>query len=168
MQRLGATTAELHLAMREAFGTTAGPEGDPLIRLHGDYHLRRVMRSDTGWVVAGFGDDPLIGREAGAPSQGEARFGPPLEDMADLVASLAQVAGEAASFQPAGTSAQTRPLAEGWVAHNRKELLRGYLAVDGIDGLVRRPQIEIDSWLDAAVPPRLARSRSAETAAQYV
>ena len=46
------------------------------IRVHGDYHLRRVFRTDDGWVVGGFGDDPLIGRPDGrqGPAQGPLRL----------------------------------------------------------------------------------------------
>ena len=47
--------------------SAAGPVTSGLaIRVHGDYHLRRVLRTDAGWIVAGFGDDPLIGRSGGS------------------------------------------------------------------------------------------------------
>ena len=73
-------TARLHLALADAFGEhdaicrrarDAGGgrprrEAEPApsrvaIRVHGDYHLRRVMRIDAGWLVVGFGDDPSRG-----------------------------------------------------------------------------------------------------------
>ncbi len=66
VRRLGEATGSLHLALAEAFGVRSLPDGDTLrtaaIRIHGDYHLRRVFRTDAGWIVGGFGDDPLIGK----------------------------------------------------------------------------------------------------------
>ena len=99
MRRLGQTAARLHVALAEAFGDVAlAPRYDLLtssaeappdeawgreIRLHGDFHLRRVMRTDGGWIISGFGDDPLF---AAATASGSvaARSGSPLEDVADM------------------------------------------------------------------------------------
>lgn len=159
MRRLGQTTAELHLALATAFGVTesAKPPGAE-IRVHGDYHLRRVMRADSGWLVAGFGDDPLIGREAGAGSQGEPHRASPLEDLADLFVSMRQVADEALSVQPPSTLRHARVLAAGWVQHNRAAFLRGYLETAGIERLVPSSQAEVDSFLDEEVGRRGAIS----------
>ncbi len=156
MRRLGHTTAELHLALAEAFGLRPRPGGEAgsEIRIHGDYHLRRVMRVETGWLVAGFGDDPLIGPRAGAGSQGEPRTAVPLEDVADLFLSLRQVADEAAALQPASTLAHALVLAEGWVRHNRSSFLRGYLEAADIAQLVPQGRVEVDTWLEERVAAR--------------
>ncbi|MHB1988618.1 MAG: maltokinase N-terminal cap-like domain-containing protein [Acidimicrobiales bacterium] len=159
MRRLGETTGELHLALAEAFGTrprAAGGAGAE-IRIHGDYHLRRVMRFDAGWLVAGFGDDPLIGPRAGAASQGEARMALPLEDLCDLFVSLHQVADEAAAIQPDSTRDHALVLASGWVRHNASAFLRGYLQVSGIRALVPETAEEVEAWLGSHVPGRGTR-----------
>ncbi len=158
MRRLGHATAELHLALADAFGVREGGARvpGPRIRTHGDYHLRRVMRVDAGWLVAGFGDDPLIGAQAGAASQGEPRMGVPLEDVADLFISLEQVADEAALVQPPGTMAHARVLADGWVRHNRRSFLRGYLEIPGIGRLVPAGREEVDSIVASKVLDRRA------------
>ncbi|MHB8244692.1 MAG: maltokinase N-terminal cap-like domain-containing protein [Acidimicrobiales bacterium] len=159
-RRLGETTAELHLAITEAFGTRpgTGPGKATEIRVHGDYHLRRVMRVDAGWLVAGFGDDPLIGAEAGASSQGEPKMASPLEDVADLLVSLDQVAAEAAAIQGESTMAHARVLAAGWVSHNRVSFLRGYLGTEAIARLIPLSREEVEGWLGAQVERRRSLS----------
>jgi hypothetical protein len=152
MRRLGATTAELHLALAEAFGARTAADGGVQIRIHGDYHLRRVMRVDTGWLVAGFGDDPLIGPHAGLASQGEPRMACALEDVLYLFVSLRQAADEATSIQPESTLRHARLLADGWVRHNRAACLEGYRSVRGIESLVGSSEEEIGRWLHGHAP----------------
>jgi maltokinase len=156
MRRLGETTAELHLALAEAFGTrpSDGSAAGAEIRVHGDYHLRRVMRVDSGWLVAGFGDDPLIGAHAGAASQGEARMASPLEDVAAFFLSLEQAAEEATEIQPRANLAHARSLAAGWVGHNRATFLRGYLGNREISHLVPHTAAEAQAWMAAHMPGR--------------
>lgn len=154
MRRLGSTTAEMHLALAEAFGVEGGDERR--IRLHGDYHLRRVMRFEAGWLVAGFGDDPLVSDEAGSSSQGGAKRGFALQDVADLFVSLAQVAAEAVELQPATTLAHSGDLASGWVGHNARAFLGGYLSCPGIETLVRTDPHEVQAFLSARVAGRMA------------
>ena len=117
VRRLGETTGSLHLALAEAFGVRALPAGDAprsaAIRVHGDYHLRRVFRTDAGWIVGGFGDDPLIGKLGDSTQSREPRFVSPLEDLADLSYSLRQVAAEAVAAQPAVTLCAGRETREG-------------------------------------------------------
>lgn len=156
MRRLGETTARMHLALAGAFGTEALPAGSTgaitgarAIRVHGDYHLRRVMRTDGGWLVAGFGDDPLMGSSAGAASQGEGRFASPLEDVADLCCSLEIASGEAVTLQTRSTAAHARVLAHGWQEHNIAALVSGYLSLPGIDALVPASRQDVDTALRA-------------------
>ncbi len=163
MRRLGETTARLHLALAAAFGTAPLPAPDdaesasrPAIRVHGDYHLRRVMRTDGGWLVAGFGDDPLMGEAAGAASQGEGRFASPLEDLADLCCSLRLAADEAVALQTRGTRLNSRVLADGWQEHNTACFLSGYMAASGIEELVGSDVTEVSEALAALVASRSA------------
>jgi len=140
VRRLGEATGSLHLALAEAFGVRSLPDGDTLrtaaIRIHGDYHLRRVFRTDAGWIVGGFGDDPLIGKSADSTKPQEPRFASPFEDLADLSYSLRQVAAESVAAQPAATRIQAERLAKAWERRNRGAFLSGYLGVGGIRRLV--------------------------------
>jgi predicted trehalose synthase len=140
VRRLGETTGSLHLALAEAFGVRALPAGgaprSAAIRVHGDYHLRRVFRTDAGWIVGGFGDDPLIGKLGDGTQSREPRFVSPLEDLADLSYSLRQVAAEAVAAQPAVTRVQAERLAKAWERRNRGSFLSGYLGVGGIGRLI--------------------------------
>jgi predicted trehalose synthase len=157
MRRLGEITGELHLALAEAFGLRPLANGDgtqgAAIRVHGDYHLRRVFRTDAGWIVGGFGDDPLIGTSGG---YGEPRFASPLEDLADLSYSLRQVAAEAVAAQPAVVWARAERLAKSWERRNRGAFLSGYLGVDGIPGLVSLDRTAAAEELKSLVSARMA------------
>jgi maltokinase len=163
MRRLGATTARLHLALAAAFGERpAGPStfaeagtagvpalpahlgqlaaldpavGGRTIRLHGDYHLRRVMRSETGWLVAGFSDDPLYAVPRGGGSL-PGRWGSPVEDLADMCASLRHAADEALAQRPEPEAHVARALADAWARRNRAAFLDGYVTTDGSRSLL--------------------------------
>ncbi|HLI15436.1 MAG TPA: hypothetical protein VKV23_05205 [Acidimicrobiales bacterium] len=105
------------------------------IRLHGDYHLRRVMRAEPGWVVAGFSDDPLYASRRPHTSL-PARTGSPLEDVADMCFSLRQVAREAAQLRPSDEAELAEALAGAWARRNQEAFLEGYRAAPGIDRLL--------------------------------
>jgi hypothetical protein len=139
MRRLGVTTGRMHLALAEAFGADALEEGFA-IRIHGDYHLRRVMRSEAGWLVAGFGDDPLTGERAGLGSQGAGLRASPLEDVATFCHSLRLAAEGAVALEPASLMEAATDLAEGWQQHNVAAFCRGYASVTGVPDLVGRSE----------------------------
>jgi len=165
MRRLGAVAGRMHLALAEAFGVqqlpaqaaTAG--SGAAIRVHGDFHLRRVMRTDGGWMVAGFGDDPLMGAAAGSGSQGEARYASPLEDVADLCRSLHLVAAEAVELQPVRTRAHAQVLASGWERHNIAAFVKGYVSFAGIDRLLPDTEGKVDQMLGGLIAAREEASR---------
>jgi len=153
MRRLGQTAARLHVALAEAFGDvalaprddlvlssfTAGPWPDEAwgreIRLHGDFHLRRVMRTDGGWIISGFGDDPIFALTTAAGSV-VARSGSPLEDVADMFYALRRVADEALALRPSAEQPFAAPLAHAWTRRNQQSFLRGYLEVDQVLRLI--------------------------------
>ncbi len=155
MRRLGEITGELHLALAEAFGLRSLDRGTAAIRVHGDYHLRRVFRCDAGWIVGGFGDDPLIGRPAENRGR-EPRFVSPLEDLADMSYSLRQVAAEAVAAQPAVMWAQAERLAKSWERRNRGAFLSGYLGAQGIASLVALDRTAAAEELKSLVSKRMA------------
>jgi hypothetical protein len=157
MRRLGETTARMHLALSVAFPVEHGPEG-VAIRVHGDYHLRRVMRTDSGWLIAGFGDDPLLGESAGAGSQPAPRLASPLDDVADFCESLWLAAAGAVELQPPSLRLQASELAAGWERHNVAAFVRGYVSLPGIEALVPLAADGAD-----AVEARVVGKRSATT-----
>lgn len=108
-----------------------------VIRLHGDYHLRRVMRSETGWLVAGFSDDPLYA-VANADGSLPGRRGSPLEDLADMCFSLRRVAKEALAQRPASEAGTAERLAGAWERRNQDAFLEGYITTDGVRRLLPR------------------------------
>jgi maltokinase len=110
-------------------------EAGSAIRVHGDFHLRRVMRGETGWVVVGFGDDPLFADALSLTSLCP-RSGTPIEDLADMWFSVDRVAREALAQRPVVEIEPARRLARAWVARNRRAFLEGYLATRGIAGLL--------------------------------
>lgn len=150
MRRLGEVTAQMHLALAEAFGRSESGG----IRLHGDYHLRRVMRTDGGWIVTGFGDDPLLGSDAGRSSTAEAVMSSPLDDLSDLCCSMLQIIEDAVTLQTPATRAHSALLAAGWERRNRAELLRGYLDAPGIGALVPLEATAVEAQLEELIAAR--------------
>jgi predicted trehalose synthase len=93
------------------------------------------MRSETGWLVAGFGDDPLYAIERRDPTL-PARTGSPLEDLADMSFALGQVVVDALAQRPGQVRDRSAQLAAAWRRRNRRSFLRGYFRTDGIDELL--------------------------------
>ncbi len=191
-RRLGATTAGLHVALERAFDATAATPaalaetlrqagGAPLeeaaariaalepgtlgktIRLHGDYHLRRVMRAESGWLVAGFADDPLYAETHPGPSLAP-RIGSPLEDLADMCFALERVAAEALEQRPDEHGARAAGLAGAWERRNRSAFLAGYFASPGVADLVPTRPGARDLLLEAFVAVRRVRYEATPSA----
>lgn len=185
MRRLGQMTAQLHLALVEAFGDEpADPAGvsSPLaalaraeesagtatrleelaraigtiekggggrtIRVHGDYHLRRVLRSEPGWLVAGFSDDPLYATGANDASLAP-RQGSPVEDLADMCFSLHHVAVEGLGQRPPAEADMAGQLASAWERRNQLAFLSGYLSAEEVDRLLPAEPAAIEALLEA-------------------
>jgi len=160
-QRLGEVTAELHLALADAFdrhrvsgaewaelmedqlervlGGENGAEADgrelmagarrivtrlrelpdpgPAIRVHGDYHLGQVMRTDAGWFVLDFEGEPA------RPLAERTRPSSPLKDVAGMLRSFSYAPAVAMATQEDDRTG----LALVWEARNRESFLAGYL-----------------------------------------
>ena len=160
--RLGQLTAEMHLALAEAFGTEPGDvhawadgvaaqlakhgvtggdeviaavraaaEGGKAIRVHGDFHLGQVLRTDAGWYVLDFEGEPARPvEERMAPAS-------PLKDVTGMLRSFQYAGAVALTERAEGTNidrlaAQT----ESWEARNRSAYMSGYFGVDGISLLL--------------------------------
>ncbi len=166
--RLGATSAEMHLALAEAFGRSPGDVGawaasvaqhvaasslsdadkdrafavvDTLrdvaepgsaIRVHGDYHLGQVMRTDTGWFVLDFEGEPE------RPLDERRQPSSPLRDVAGMLRSIHYAAMVGLSDR------DEVELADAWEARNRQAFLDGYFREVKRGALIpdERPAVE--------------------------
>ena len=115
----------------------------PSIRVHGDYHLGQVLRTDSGWYVLDFEGEPA------RPLEERRRPSSPLKDVGGMLRSL-QYAAAFALFERDEKEQQTlTPLAEAWEARNRKAFLKGYLGTEGVDALLPAPGADRDAVLAA-------------------
>ncbi|HEX2040436.1 MAG TPA: hypothetical protein VHF47_11975 [Acidimicrobiales bacterium] len=157
--RLGEITARMHVAMAAAFGTSPpdrdawlatmgrqlervpdvdaapllGRLGDDLgcaLRVHGDYHLGQVLRTDAGWFVLDFEGEPARPlEERTAPSS-------PWKDVAGMLRSFHYAAHVALAERDELEQAEVGRLAGAWEARNRTAFVEGYLAVPDVEPLV--------------------------------
>ncbi|MGI9034008.1 MAG: maltokinase N-terminal cap-like domain-containing protein [Acidimicrobiales bacterium] len=172
-ERLGVVTAEMHIALAEAFGSQPGdpaewadsivaqaaalPGGDldpaaaaavlddlrsvpdPGIatRVHGDYHLGQVLRTDSGWFVLDFEGEPTRTiDERRRPTS-------PLRDVAGMLRSLhyASIAG-LADRKEVG-------LAGAWEDRNRQAFLDGYLGAAAKGDVLPADEVSVQIVLRA-------------------
>ncbi len=172
-ERLGVVTAELHLALAEAFGKNRGdapawadsigaqaatlsdrdldpelPRGvlqalrdvtDPgwSIRVHGDYHLGQVMRTDAGWFVLDFEGEPIRSLEA------RRRPTSPLRDVAGMLRSF-----HYASMSGLADRSEIE-VAQAWEDRNRGAFLDGYLTEASKGDILPTDEGSVDAVLSA-------------------
>lgn len=99
------------------------------IRVHGAYHLGKVMRSEVGWFVLDFGEDPVLAEERRGRCS-------PLHDVASMLRSF-NYASEAARRSRAQSDwDRLAMLALSWERRNRGAFLEGYLGTPGIEALL--------------------------------
>lgn len=98
-------------------------------RIHGDLHLAQVLKTDDGWTILDFEGEPARRRAQRFTASS------PLRDVAGILRSLHYVAAVGlADWDPADD--RLRALAAAWEQRNRRALLEGYLATEGIAALL--------------------------------
>jgi maltokinase len=123
---VGASDVADALATRIAGVADTGPA----IRVHGDYHLGQVMRTDAGWFVLDFEGEPARGvEERQAPSS-------PLKDVTGMMRSLHYAAEFVLLEREGAERAQLAGRAAAWEARNRMAFLDGYLSTARVEELL--------------------------------
>lgn len=102
------------------------------IRVHGDYHLGQVLRTDVGWFVLDFEGEPA------RPIDERRARSSPLKDVAGLLRSFQYAAAVALRERPESEWATHGEFGASWEQRNRNAFLEGYLAADGVAELLSR------------------------------
>jgi trehalose synthase-fused probable maltokinase len=89
----------------------------PAIRVHGDYHLAQVLRTDAGWFVLDFEGEPA------RPLEERTRPSSPLKDVTRMLRSLSYAPAVALSYQEDDLT----NLGRAWETRNREAFMAGYL-----------------------------------------
>ena len=120
--------AEAAKAFAERLRSVSDP--GPSIRVHGDYHLGQVMRTDHGWFVLDFEGEPA--RPLDERRQPSSAF----KDVAGMLRSFQYASAVALLERDEAERAHLAGAAAAWEAHNRAAFLDGYLATAGIEAVL--------------------------------
>lgn len=109
-------------------------EPGPALRVHGDYHLGQVMRTDAGWYVLDFEGEPA------RPVAERVQPASPAKDVTGMLRSFHYASRfalrERNETEQEGPGARARL----WEEHNRAAFLEGYTSVAGIVDLLPHGQ----------------------------
>jgi maltokinase len=98
----------------------------PAVRVHGDYHLGQVMRTDAGWFVLDFEGEP------DRPLEERRRPTSVLRDVAGMVRSLHYASQVALAEWGPEVDDELVGLADAWEHRNRVAFLAGYLGTENV------------------------------------
>lgn len=130
LDRLGDDDADLTAAKELVEKLRSLGDAGASIRVHGDYHLGQVLRTDEGWFVLDFEGEPA------RPSGERQERSSPLKDVAGMLRSL-HYATELAMVEGADRERDAlAPLASAWEDHNRQAFLDGYTGTEGVGELL--------------------------------
>ncbi|GAA3758009.1 maltokinase N-terminal cap-like domain-containing protein [Salinactinospora qingdaonensis] len=115
-------TARLRAAF-DAFAELEEPL--PVQRVHGDYHLGQVVRTDAGWVLLDFEGEPAV------PVAQRQRLSSPLRDVAGMLRSFDYAARYQLVEHP--RAEELTGTARAWARRSRDAFCAGYAAAGGID-----------------------------------
>ncbi len=113
-----------------------GVRPGPAIRVHGDYHLGQVVRTDAGWYVLDFEGEPA------RPLAERTRPSSPLRDVAGMLRSLHYASEVAIRDFGYADDPEAHELASDWERRNALSFLKGYNETEGIAVLL--PPVETD------------------------
>ena len=105
----------------------------PAFRVHGDYHLGQVMRTDLGWYVLDFEGEPAKGvDERLAPASA-------FKDVTGMLRSFHYASRHALVERAVAEWADMISTARAWESHNRQAFLDGYLGHPEVAELLPDP-----------------------------
>ena len=117
---------EYEALLTAAYAELAGLDRPvPVQRIHGDYHLGQVMRTQTGWVVLDFEGEPAV------PLATRRALSSPLRDVAGMLRSFDYAARHQLLGHP--DRAALELLARDWVRRSREAFCAGYAEAGGAD-----------------------------------
>ncbi len=105
-------------------------DAGPAIRVHGDYHLGQVMRTDTGWFVLDFEGEPA------RPLEERRRLTSPMKDVGGMLRSFQYVAQVTLAERDVLEQGELLPFGVAWERRNQGAFLAGYFGTQGVDAIL--------------------------------
>ena len=102
----------------------------PFVRVHGDYHLGQVMRTDAGWFVLDFEGEP--GRDLSERLGYASAF----KDVTSMLRSFHYATRHVLTERPQSEAEGLESVAMAWETHNRQAFLDGYSDASGVKALM--------------------------------
>lgn len=130
LSRLAAGDADPAAAEDFVERVRAVTDAGPAIRVHGDYHLGQVMRTDTGWFVLDFEGEPA------RPLEERRRPTSPMKDVGGMLRSFHYAAQVMLSERDVLEHGELLPMAVAWERRNQGAFLAGYFGTDGVDAIL--------------------------------